>query len=199
MRTIMTGMAMFVLWTPNAVAQTSPDTCSVIEDSAQRLACFDGLFPKSDQPSPSHGWHISEAGSAIDGDAQISAFLLPRGSENKIVMLNSVALGLRCQNFTTSAIITTGTSSAAETAKVTHQTGAEVPQTTLWERSANFMSVGLWSDEESVPFIKQLKNDNTLSVRIDTPPVEVVFDLADVEDVAAKIAKTCGWNALSKK
>lgn len=191
MRIILTGMAIFALWATNAVAQTSANSCSVIEDPAQRLACFDKLFPKTNQPSLSQSWHISEDRSPIDDSAQISAFLLPRGSENKIVMLDSVALGLRCHNSTISAIITTGTSSAAETTKVTHRTGDKAPQTMLWERSANFMSVGLWSDEESVPFIKQLKNNSMLSVRIDTPPVEVMFDLADVEDITAKIAKAC--------
>ena len=193
MRVLILSIAILATWSGVAVAQTSPQTCARIKDSAQRLACFDRFFPENPLPYPPQNWHISETTSAIDGSAQISGFLLPRGTENKIVMLDSIALGLRCQNDVTSAIITTGTSAASETAKVTYSVNSNPSQTGYWERSANFLSVGLWSDEESMSFIKQLKNDSTLTVKIDNPPVEVVFDLANIEDLTGKISQACNW------
>ena len=193
MRVLILSIAILATWSGVAVAQTSPQTCANIKDSTQRLACFDRLFPENSLPVPRQNWHISETTSAIDGSAQISGFLLPRGSENKIVMLDSIALGLRCQNDVTSAIITTGTSAASETAKVIYTVNSNTSQTGYWERSANFLSVGLWSDEESMSFIKQLKNDSTLTVKIDNPPVDAVFDLANVEDLTGKISQACNW------
>ena len=193
MRILILSMASLALWSAPGAAQTSPQLCAAIKDSAQRLACFDRLFPQNPVPSTPQNWHISETTSAIDGSAQISGLLLPRGSENKIVMLNSIALGLRCQNNMTSVIITTGTSAASETAKVTYTLNSNAAQNDDWERSANFLSVGLWSDDEALPFIKQLKNDSILTVKIDNPPVEAIFDLASVEDLTNKISKTCNW------
>lgn len=193
MRVLILSIAILAAWSGVAVAQTSPQTCANIKDSTQRLACFDRLFPENSLSVPPQNWHISETTSAIDSSAQISGFLLPRGSENKIVMLDSIALGLRCQNDVTSAIITTGTSAASETAKVIYTVNSNASQTGYWERSANFLSVGLWSDEESMSFIKQLKNDSTLTVKIDNPPVDAVFDLANVEDLTGIISQACNW------
>lgn len=193
MRVLMLGIVSLILSTASATAQTSPQQCAAIKAPAQRLACFDRLFTETPSAASPQSWHMSETTSAIDGSAQISGFLLPRGSENKIVLLNSIALGLRCQNNVTSAIITTGTSAASETAKVTYSVNSNAPQTNDWQRSANFLSVGLWSDDAAIPLIKQLKNDTILTIKIDNPPVEAIFDLAMVENLTEKIAHICNW------
>ena len=194
MRILIFGLSVFLMQTISATAQTSPQSCSVIEDDAQRLSCFDVLFPKANTVIPVENWEISETRSPIDDSLQISALLFPKGSENKIAMLNSVALGLRCKSGITTAIISTGTSSAAESAKVTYSLGDDPALTSTWDRSANFMSVGLWSEEDAIPFIKKLKNNGTLFVRLDNPPMDAVFDLANVEDVISSISTACQWD-----
>ena len=194
MRILMFGLSVFLMQTISATAQASPQSCSLIEDDAQRLSCFDVLFPKANTVIPVENWEISETRSPIDDSLQISALLFPKGSENKIAMLNSVALGLRCKKGITTAIISTGTSSAAESAKVTYSLGDDPAQTSTWDRSANFMSVGLWSEEDAIPFIKKLKNNGTLFVKLDNPPMEAEFDLANVEDVVSRISTACQWD-----
>ena len=194
MRILVFGLSVFLIPITSATAQASPQACSLIEDEAQRLSCFDTLFPKTPPAIPVENWEISETRSATDDSLQISALLFPKGSENKIAMLDSVALGLRCKNGITTAIISTGTSSAAESAKVTYSLNNEPAQTGTWERSANFMSIGLWSEEDAIPFIKRLKNNGTLFVRLDNPPMDAVFDLANVEDVIPRISTACRWD-----
>ena len=190
---LLLAMSCIALWPQAATAQVSPQSCVTIKTPPQRLACFDKFFPEVQAAAPAQSWHIEETYSPIDGSAKIAGFLLPRGSEKKIVTLDTIALGLRCHNNITSIIIMTGTSAASETAKITYTLNNNTAQHTYWERSANFLSVGLWAADEAIPFIKQLKNDSILTVKIDNPPVEAAFDLANVEALTDKISKACHW------
>ncbi|MGQ5717998.1 type VI secretion system-associated protein TagO [Pseudochrobactrum asaccharolyticum] len=193
MRILLLAMSCITLLPLAATAQVSPQSCATIKTPPQRLACFDKFFPEVQAVASEQSWHIEKTSSPIDGSAKIAGFLLPRGSEKKIVTLDTIALGLRCHNNITSIIITTGTSAASETAKITYTLNNNTAQHAYWERSANFLSVGLWADDEAIPFIKQLKNDSILTVKIDNPPVEAVFDLANVEALTDKISKACHW------
>ncbi len=193
MRILILGMSCIALWPLAATAQDSSQSCATIKAPPQRLACFDTFFPEVQAPASAQSWHIEETSSPIDDSAQIAGFLLPKGSEKKIVTLDTIALGLRCHNNITSIIIMTGTSAASETAKISYTLNNNTTQHAYWERSANFLSVGLWADDEAIPFIKHLKNNSILTVEIDNPPVEAVFDLANVEALTDRISKSCQW------
>ncbi|MCF7645840.1 type VI secretion protein [Bacillus subtilis] len=190
---LLLGMSCSALWPLAATAQDSPQSCATIKAPLQRLACFDTFSPEVQAAASEQSWHIEETSSPIDDSPKIAGVLLPKGSEKKIVTLDTIALGLRCHNNITSIIIMTGTSATSETAKISYTLNNNSAQHAYWERSANFLSVGLWAADEAIPFIKQLKNNSILTVKIDNPPVEAAFDLANVEALTDKISQACHW------
>lgn len=183
-------------------AQTTPQECSAIGDSLQRLTCFDKLFPKGEKPaaenttdkvsSPSN-WDISEDRSPIDDSLRIAAFLLPRDAEKQMRLLGGPSLLLRCRDNTTSVVYTTGRFSANDHIKLTYRISDEAPKTETWTSSTDRQALGLWDGGKAIPFLKLLKNGQTLAIQTANPSTEAVFDLGDVEAVVSKISDACNW------
>ncbi|MFS2324356.1 type VI secretion system-associated protein TagO [Brucella sp. H1_1004] len=185
-----------------AHAQTTPQECSAIGDSLQRLTCFDKIFPKGENPaqddsaakeSAASNWDISEDRSPIDDSLRIAAFLLPRDAEKQMRILGGPSLLLRCRDNTTSVIYTTGRFSANDRIKITYRISDTAPKTETWGSSTDRQAIGLWDGAKAVPFLKLLKNGETLAIQTENPNTEAVFDLGNVEEVVNKISDACNW------
>lgn len=184
-----------------ANAQSTPEECSAIGDSLQRLTCFDKLFPKGEIPKtetadkapPQSNWDVSEERSPIDDSPRITASLLPKGVTNETYSREKPVLALRCYDNSTSVIYLHGKFSANDAPNLTYRIGSAAPLTERWSRSDNYQSVGLWRGDRAIQFIKRLKNGEVLAIQTDDPRTEAVYDLGNVEDVIGKIAKACNW------
>lgn len=186
-----------------ADAQTTPQECSTVVDSLQRLTCFDKLFPTSEAgeqksdategESDLSKWEITEEKSPIDESPRITAFIVPKSTGGGKSLLGEPSIGLRCYDKKTSVIYLHNQFGINEQTGVTYRIGSEPARTEKWGRSDNYRAVGLWSGNKAIPFIKKLKNGETLAIQTDNPRSEAVFDLGNVEEVATKLAAACNW------
>lgn len=77
----------------------------------------------------------------------------------------------------------------------TIRVGSDKAITTEWAKSDNRQAVGLWNGNTSMPFIKMLRENEKLFVRIaGSERIEAEFDLGKVGVVTDKIKAVCNWN-----
>ncbi|MDT6940773.1 type VI secretion system-associated protein TagO [Brucella pseudogrignonensis] len=200
---ILLATAAAILVAGPTYAQTTPQECSAIGDSLQRLTCFDKLFPKSEvaeqKAEAAEGesdlarWEITEEKSPIDESPRITAFITPKSTGSSKPLLGEPSIVLRCYDKKTSVVYLHNQFGMNDQTGVTYRIGSEPAKTEKWSRSDNYRAVGLWSGNKAVPFIKKLKNGETLAIQTDNPRSEAVFDLGNVEEVAAKLAAACNW------
>lgn len=173
--------------------------CSAMTDSLMRLTCFDRIFPKKEAAetapasprAPSNVWEITREKAAIDDSPKIVAILLPRDPAGSY--LGSFALAARCIENTTSVLITPGEMVVADV-KVTTRLDDKPAQIGVWQKSDNFRAIGLWNGSKSIPFLKELAQGQTLFVRVeDGSRKDVIFDLANIGEVASEISAACNW------
>jgi type VI secretion system protein VasI len=199
-------MASMLMLSGGASFAQDPQECSKIEDSLQRLTCFDKLFPKSKgqaaattsaaevQPYSEHRWEIAEESSPVDDSKVVKAALMPVGSSSTGFNSASAYLLISCREQTTSFIISTEMFMTDEEPTVTTRVGNEPAVTGKWSRSTNYKAVGLWSGKQAIPFIKALKDNEKFFVRLqDKDRVDAEFNLANVSEVIGKISTACRW------
>ena len=198
-------------------AQDAAKACSAIEDSLRRLTCFDRLFlrdvtsgdahtandePKADEAKTagaakagaSSAWQIEEEKSPLDDSVKFSAGLMPKNVSTSGIGNAEMFLILRCSENTTSVVFATSMFMTGETPTVTVRVGEEPAKTERWNRATNYKAVGLWSGAAAIPFMKALKDNVRLAVRIqDNDRVDAEFDLADVSKPITKIREHCKW------
>lgn len=178
--------------------------CTVIDEPLQRLNCFDSFFPKApsaaDAPSeappvsPAISWHIEEEKSPLDDSIQFTAGLIPKNASTSGIGEAEMFLIMRCAENTTSVVFVTSMFMVGERPTVTVRVGDEPARTERWNRSTNYKAVGLWSGAEAIPFIKRLKDNVRLAVRVeDKDRVDAEFDLGDVSAHIQKIRGYCRW------
>lgn len=193
-----------ILFATAAFAEMTPQQCSNIADSLQRLTCFDKLYPKSENTEETQSaetkaeainspWDVTEEKSPIDDSPRIRAFILPKNEDTKRSILGSTGLGLRCYDNTTSVIYLHGQFSINDSTQITYRLGDRSPQSEKWGSSDTRQAIGLWSGSRAIPFMKQLKNGMTLAIQTQNPRSEAVFELGNVEDIVTKIANACKW------
>lgn len=202
-----------VMETPQQVERSQParvedgrlrdaEACAALEDSLQRLTCFDRVFPKSRSaartidtttPGLTSPWNIKREKSAIDDTAEFYAHLRPVEQSGSALGRDKMSLLLRCTESTTAVLITTDMF-MTDDPLVTIRIGSAPAQSSTWSRSTTYQTVGLWSGDSAIPFLRSLRNDDRLVVRIEASRrQEATFNLGNVEDVVAEVAATCGW------
>jgi len=199
-------------------AQDAAKVCSAIEDSLQRLTCFDKLFPREtssaeaekspngatsgvtkaeEEPSGSGSispWQITEEKSPLDDSVVYTAYLTAKTASTTGIGKGEAFLILRCAENTTSALFSTSLFMMSERPQVTIRLGDAKAETTSWTRSTSYKAAGLWSGAQAIPFLKSLPDNTRLVLRIsDNDRLDAEFDLADVSKPIAKIREHCKW------
>ncbi|MCZ8547649.1 type VI secretion protein [Mesorhizobium qingshengii] len=187
---------------PQADQIASAALCSAIPDSLARLTCFDRVFPKGsptaavDKPNPTpspNAWDIKREKSAIDDSPTVVASLTPTETSGSGIGNSEMWLLARCSENITSVVLATNMF-MTDSPKVTIRIGESPAKTTVWVRSTNYKSAGLWNGSEAIPFLKSLKNGVKLVVRVEEKDrLDGTFNLGNVEDVTAEIAAACKW------
>lgn len=192
----------------SSAAFAGPEECASLADSAVRLACYDKLFPKTDgsssasaAPVPTHDkqrapslWRITESASPLDDSPSVVAVLLPQESSSTGIAEASAYLIAACRENVTSVIVKTEMFMAADTPTVTIRTGSEPATKSNWARSSDYKAVGLWSGKDAIPFLKSLKDDEKMFLRLeDRNRVEATFNLSRVSEVVELISQKCKW------
>lgn len=199
-------LASSLVLSAGAVFAQDPQECARLEDSLQRLACFDKMFPKavgdkaqaatvpSTQPGSGQRWEVQEEISPVDDSRVVKAALLPEKSSSTGFNNASAYLIMSCREQTTSFIISTEMFMTSEEPTVTTRVGEQPAVSGKWSRSTNYKAVGLWSGKQAIPFIKSLKDNERLFVRLeDKDRVDAEFNLSNVSEVIEKVKSACKW------
>ncbi|ALJ98281.1 type IV secretion protein [Brucella phage BiPBO1] len=195
------AVGIVLVMTSAGSAQSKPEECAAIGDSLQRLTCFDKIFPKAEttktteEKDSAHlgNWDVDEERSPIDDSPRVTASLMPKGTTRETFRRDTPMLALRCYDNATTVIYLHGKFSTNDMPSVSYRIGSSSPVTERWSRSDNYQSVGLWRGNKAIPFMKSLKNGETLAFKTDDPRTEAVFELGNVETVVDKISKACNW------
>lgn len=180
--------------------------CSMVEDSLQRLTCFDKAFPKTataDAPSSAEApptdangtgsWQVTREKSAIDDSPKITAYLVPNEAQSG--GLFTKALIVRCVENTTSVIVATDDFQiGADTGAITYRIDGAPAVTARWAMADNNSAMGLWNGGTAIPFLKTLRNAKKLAVRtVLQKQIDMTFDIAGISVVVDEIAAACNW------
>ena len=145
---------------------------------------------EKDAPSskPDSPWLVSEDKSPIDDSPRV----ILSNYESQL------SLFLRCSEDTTSIYVRAddylgGDDSISAQLRI----GSGKSETVLWRVSTNSRAFGLWRANHSIPFIKRLLDQPTLTVRV-TPyrenTITEVFDISGLRENIPPLAEACHWN-----
>jgi len=189
-------------------AFAGPEECSSLPGADERLACFDKIFPKAnagdvssaasepaqDAKPTSSLWRITESASPLDDSPSVVAILLPQESSSTGIGEASAYLIAACRENITSLIIKTEMFMTADAPSVTIRIGSQPATKSNWGRSSDYKAVGLWNGKDAIPFLKSLKDDEKMFLRLeDRNRVEATFNLSRVSEVVEKISQKCKW------
>lgn len=190
-----------------SAAYAGPEECASLPEAGARLTCFDKLFPKTN-PGNSGGasaepnqdakraslWRVTEGASPLDDSPSIVAILLPQESSSTGIGEASAYLIAACRENVTSVIIKTEMFMAGDAPAVTIRLGSEPAAKSNWGRSSDYKAVGLWTGKDAIPFLKSLKDDEKMFLRLeDRNRVEASFNLSRVSEVVELISQKCKW------
>lgn len=185
-------------------AQAGPLECARIDDATKRLACYDQEFSRvAPLPaSPTMGkWQLKSAPSAVPKHTDHTASLVSQGKiQCRWSSPRPVQLRIRCLGNTTSVSFETGcymTSSQYRSyGDVSYRLNYGETRVARMTAGSNDRSLGFWSGEAAIPFIRELLDQSDLTVMM-TPysdePVSAVFDLRGINEAIAPVRQECGW------
>jgi hypothetical protein len=175
--------------------------CRTLTDDGQRLKCFDGLFAEKPVPDKVEkkevAWEITENKSPIDDSPQVTATLLPPGSDTSVDLFSAAVLILRCKEKETDAMFKKLGSylGSHDKIRVLVRIGDGKPIETMWTPSTDG---GAAFAPSAIQFIRALPDRGKLFIRAFgyRGPADGEFDLANVSDARERIAKACKWDAI---
>jgi type VI secretion system protein VasI len=80
--------------------------------------------------------------------------------------------------------------------EVTYRVDKNSTETLRFSESDDNRSLGLWTSENSVPFLQSLKDSETLAARIkpySDEPFVAFFDTSGFNAAVTPVANACGW------
>lgn len=176
--------------------------CVGIDDTDDRLDCFDDAFIQTATPPPPAGsqWRVSEERSRLDDSRSVYMALdslqpvvNQYGQSRRLLMM------LRCQENTTSAFIIWADHFMSDhqgKGRVSYRIDDRPAGRVNMTASTDNQALGLWNGGSAIPFIKRLFDGDELYVRA-TPfsesPVEAVFPITGVEDAIEPLREACNW------
>lgn len=180
------------------------EVCSRVEDSLQRLSCFDRAFPRGaagkvvtpdvETGIVEDGWDIESTKSAIDDSPSVVAILEPHDVSGTGIGESYMGLIVRCTENTTSVVLGTSMFMTGDTARVTVRVDDAPASSSAWPISTSYKAVGLWTGSKAIPFIKSIAEAEKLVVRVEAKDrIDAQFALGDVKSVAEQISAACNW------
>ncbi len=193
----------FVLLLASAPAVAGPSECAAITADAERLACFDRVFPRPVQaPAGSAGhWRQRTAASSDPGQAGPTVFVDSAERVScRLTRPRPVRLIIACLGNVTSVAFETGcfmTSSRYRNyGDVTYRIDGGSPKVAAMAAGNDDRSLGFWSGDVAIPFVRDLLAKSRLTAKM-TPfsedPLQASFDIRGLEKAIAPVRKTCGW------
>lgn len=199
-------LAVLLLCAPTlAIAGIRDDmaVCAAIENSVKRLDCFDkaadehGLTAQSESVESPGKWSTNKTTSPVDDTETVVLWLSsdePVGfGKYKTV---KPTLIVRCKENKTVIYINYSAFLGSDEGYLTYRIDKGTAQRVEWGISTNHYSIGLWSGNGSIPFIKKLFGKKQLLTRVEPyseSPVTTTFHIAGLEEAIKPLRKACYW------
>lgn len=197
---LIAGILMFTD-THESGATEDGTSCGAIENVAERLLCYDGIFrtPNTDMPARTN-WDVSISTSPLTDEQTVVALVLSneeiscgRSTDQRMILL------VRCKENSTSLYFDTGchmTSGHGDYGKMEMRIDTQTAISVSGAESTNNEALGLWGGAKSIPIIKKMLGGELLTVRM-TPfvqnPFVVTFNIAGMQSAIAPLRKACSW------
>lgn len=187
-----------------AMAQSTPEECAAMDDSAKRLLCYDALFRIGRVVTPSapsaRNWSVRTDTSRIDDSRSV---FLSTGALDPYMddygTQRAPILTVRCMENTTSLIINFDGDYMSDSRywgpvllRVDDHPASEHDM----QVSTDNHALGLWRGGAAIPAIKSLLGGERLLVRatpVSSSAITVEFNISGLDQVIAPLREACGW------
>jgi type VI secretion system protein VasI len=151
--------------------------------------------------APTGHWRVQAAPSAVPGRTD---HIISLASQSMVKCRwtdpRPAELRIRCLANVTSVLLETGCYMASGATRsdgdVTVQIDSSETRVARMTAGPDGKSLGIWSGDRAIPFVRTLLGKSALSVRM-TPhsdePVSAVFDLRGIDTAIAPARTACGW------
>lgn len=177
--------------------------CSTVEEKQERLECFDAAFPRYSGLRADHSksnWEISEEVNRLNDS--IITVLSTKSNEVISTRLGQqwrATLYIRCQDDLTSLYLHFPghhMSDVSGHGAVDYRVDKDLAQRVRMTASNNHEALGLWYGGVAKPFIRKIKQGDSLFVRV-TPysesPIDMTFTISGMSEAIKPIAEACYW------
>ena len=191
------------LFTTLSAAEAEIARCLAIENSLDRLACYDeeaGHAPVVREESPGTGdWRVRTETSKMDDSMNVWLTLRSTEQTNCPYKTGSHSIHIACRENETNLWLRFGgcfMSSIQGKGRVTYRLDTGKAQTRNFRESNNNMALGLWSSGQAIPFIKRMLGHDRLIVRA-TPfsdsTVTAEYRISGLAEAVAPLREACNW------
>lgn len=195
--------AALCLLVPGAPTRAEIARCLTIENSLDRLACYDeeaGYAPEVQEETTGNGdWRVRTETSKIDDSDNVWVSLSSQEQTSCPYKSGSHSIHIACRENSTNLWIHFGDcfmSSIQGKGRVTYRLDSEKAQTQQFRESNNNMALGLWSGGQAIPFIKKMIGHDRLIVRA-TPfsdsTVTAEYRISGLDEAVKPLREACNW------
>lgn len=185
-------------------------TCSVFDDAAIRLACYDNAFPRpveenaeetAEAPKRTGPWLTDIEKSEFKDTTDVFMITASKGRTQCKTggKIQPIALHLRCMENTTAIVISGDchlTSGHGGYGVVDIRIDDDNSFQESMEASTTGAALGHWAGGTSIPLIKRLLGAESVLMRF-TPygmnPKTVEFDVSGLDEAIKPLRESCGW------
>ncbi|MBL3562230.1 type VI secretion system-associated protein TagO [Rhodovulum sulfidophilum] len=182
--------------------QADVTQCHEIEDSMDRLACYDQqseYAPERVEVSGVGNWRVISETSQIDDSTNVYLSLASDDNTNCRYDTEVHRLHIACRENTTSLWVTFGgcfMSSIQGKGRITYRLDQEPAAKASFRESNDNMALGLWSGGQAIPFVKRMLGHEKLLIRA-TPfsdsRVTGEYDIRGIEEAIKPLREACNW------
>ncbi len=183
-------------------AAADPSRCLKIENSLDRLSCYDdelGFDPAVEQITGEGDWRVQVETSKIDDSTNVFLTLQSREHTNCRYDEAAHRIWIACRENTTSLWVTFGGCFMADNGsrgRVTYRLDQDKAKRRNFRESNDNSALGLWRGGSSIRFIKGMLGHKTLLIRA-TPfsesTVTAEYDIAGIDEAIKPLRKACRW------
>jgi type VI secretion system protein VasI len=184
-------------------ASADIDRCTEIENSLDRLACYDdeaGYNPEVREGVTGSGnWLVRMETSQLDDSQNVFLTLYSEEQTNCPYKSGNHSIHMACRENETNLWIHFGEcfmSSIQGKGQVTYRLDTEQAATRDFRESNNNMALGLWSGGTAIPFIKKMIGHDQMIIRA-TPfsdsTVTGEYDIVGLEEAVQPLRDACNW------
>lgn len=178
-------------------AEPSLVNCAAIEQSQERLDCFDALSAKPVNLAQSNTtikqlgrWEVREKVNSSGDIEQISVLLDADFGQSSLG--KNISMVMRCRSNLTDMYIIWGDSLDQENIPVVVKLGNEAVQTEIWERSKSLKTS--FRDRATHLIRKMMLHEKAVfQVKRGNDPITAVFDINGLRKVIRPIRELCNW------